>query len=284
MLACARVGAIHSVVFGGFSSESLRDRINDSACAMLITADGGYRRGQMLPLKQMADEALKDTPVDQERRSSCKRDPGSAFPVHVQEGRDHWYHRLMQDASPVCRARADGQRGHAVHPLHVRHHREAEGHRAHDRRLHGRHLRLLQARVRPQGHRRLLVHGRHRLGDGPQLRRLRAAGRRRDGVHLRGRAGLAGEGPVLEPRRTPRRHRVLHGAHGHPRVHALGHRLAGEARSVVAAAAGIGGRADQPGGLGLVPPEHREASAARSSTRGGRPRPARSSSRRCRAS
>ncbi len=62
MLACARIGAIHSVVFGGFSAESLRDRINDSQCRLLITADGGYRRGSLVPLKQMADEALRDTP------------------------------------------------------------------------------------------------------------------------------------------------------------------------------------------------------------------------------
>ena len=62
MLACARIGAVHSVVFGGFSSESLRDRINDAQATVLVTADGGYRRGQIVPLKQMADEALRDTP------------------------------------------------------------------------------------------------------------------------------------------------------------------------------------------------------------------------------
>jgi acetyl-CoA synthetase len=55
MLACARIGAVHSVVFGGFSSESLRDRINDAEASVLITADGGWRRGQVVPLKQMAD-------------------------------------------------------------------------------------------------------------------------------------------------------------------------------------------------------------------------------------
>ena len=59
MLACARIGAIHSVVFGGFSPESLRDRINDAQCKLLITADGGYRRGHVIPLKRNADKALE---------------------------------------------------------------------------------------------------------------------------------------------------------------------------------------------------------------------------------
>ena len=97
MLACARIGAVHSVVFGGFSAESLRDRINDSQCTVLVTADGGYRRGQLVPLKQMADEALKETPSIQ-HVVVVQRDQTARFPVHIQEGRDHWYHRLMQDA------------------------------------------------------------------------------------------------------------------------------------------------------------------------------------------
>ncbi|MFL5514083.1 MAG: AMP-binding protein, partial [Gemmatimonadales bacterium] len=62
MLACARIGAVHSVVFGGFSAESLRDRINDAQAVALITADGGYRRGQVLPLKRFADDALAQCP------------------------------------------------------------------------------------------------------------------------------------------------------------------------------------------------------------------------------
>ena len=62
MLACARIGAVHSVVFGGFSAESLRDRINDADAVVLITADGGYRRGQLLPLKRFADAAMAETP------------------------------------------------------------------------------------------------------------------------------------------------------------------------------------------------------------------------------
>ena len=101
MLACARIGAVHSVVFGGFSAESLRDRINDSQCTVLVTADGGWRRGQVVPLKQTADEALKDTPSIQ-HVVIVQRLHGSPVQVHVKEGRDHWYHRLMQDAPYVC--------------------------------------------------------------------------------------------------------------------------------------------------------------------------------------
>ncbi len=103
MLACARIGAIHSVVFGGFSAESLRDRINDSQCRLLITADGGYRRGSLVPLKQMADEALRDTPSIENVIIIRRDESGAArFPVHVLEGRDHWYHRLMQEAANFC--------------------------------------------------------------------------------------------------------------------------------------------------------------------------------------
>jgi acetyl-CoA synthetase len=101
MLACARIGAVHSVVFGGFSSESLRDRINDARATLLITADGGWRRGQVVPLKQMADAALEGTPSIK-NVIVLQRMQGPAAPVHVKEGRDHWYHRLMQDALYVC--------------------------------------------------------------------------------------------------------------------------------------------------------------------------------------
>jgi acetyl-CoA synthetase len=101
MLACARIGAVHSVIFGGFSAESLCDRINDAQASVLITADGGYRRGQIIPLKQTADAALEDTPSIQ-HVILVQRHPHETFPIHVQEGRDHWYHRLMQDAATDC--------------------------------------------------------------------------------------------------------------------------------------------------------------------------------------
>ena len=105
MLACARIGAIHSVVFGGFSAESLRDRINDAQAVLLVTADGGYRRGQIVPLKQMADEALAGTPSIR-NVVVVQRQAGSPIPVDIQEGRDHWYHRLMQHASAHCEPEA----------------------------------------------------------------------------------------------------------------------------------------------------------------------------------
>ena len=104
MLACTRIGAIHSVVFGGFSPESLRDRINDAKAKVLITADGGYRRGQVVPLKRNADRALEETPSIQhvvvvQRRPGALGDEAFAT---MREGRDHWWHRLMADAPRSC--------------------------------------------------------------------------------------------------------------------------------------------------------------------------------------
>ncbi len=100
MLACARIGAAHSVVFGGFSAQSLSDRINDAEAKVLITADGGWRRGEVFPLKATADEALESTAsitsVVVVRRGGNE--------VTMQDGRDHWYHDLMATADPVCAA------------------------------------------------------------------------------------------------------------------------------------------------------------------------------------
>jgi acetyl-CoA synthetase len=101
MLACARIGAVHSVVFAGFSAESLRDRINDAQATLLITADGGYRRGQVLPLKKISDEALTGAPSIR-NVIVVRRDEGAEAHAHIQKGRDHWYHELMADAPPTC--------------------------------------------------------------------------------------------------------------------------------------------------------------------------------------
>ena len=164
----------------------------------------------------------------------------------------------MQDASYECEPEVDGRGGHALHPLHVRHDRQTQGHRAHHRRLSHRRLRDHEVGLRSQGRRRLLVHGRHRLGHRPQLRRLRPARQRRDRGDVRRRAGLAEEGSPLGDRRALRRHDLLHRADRDSRVHEVGHRVAREAQPVVAAADGIGRRADQSRSVDLVSPAHRQ--------------------------
>ena len=105
LLACARIGAAHSVVFGGFSADSLSDRINDAEAKVLITADGGWRRGQAALLKPTADVALADTPsitgVVVVQRTGASGDDAE---IPMTEGRDHWYHDLVAAADAECPA------------------------------------------------------------------------------------------------------------------------------------------------------------------------------------
>ncbi|HXE82353.1 MAG TPA: acetate--CoA ligase [Gemmatimonadales bacterium] len=98
MLACARIGAVHTVVFGGFSAESLRDRINDAGAKVLITADGGYRRGAIVPLKQNADDALSDTPSIE--HVVVLRRTGQTVSFNTK--RDKWWTDLMSKAAADC--------------------------------------------------------------------------------------------------------------------------------------------------------------------------------------
>jgi acetyl-CoA synthetase len=111
MLACARIGATHSVVFGGFSADALRDRINDAQAKVVVTADGGYRRGGEIPLKPAVDEAIQQTPSIE--HVIVYRRTGSQ--VHMEPGRDHWWHELMANASEECPAEALD----AEHPLYI---------------------------------------------------------------------------------------------------------------------------------------------------------------------
>ena len=99
MLACARIGAPHSVVFGGFSAESLRDRINDSQSKILITADGGFRRGNIVPLKATSDEALQDSPSIEKVVVVRRTEQADNRMV---ESRDVWWHDLVAHQSMVC--------------------------------------------------------------------------------------------------------------------------------------------------------------------------------------
>jgi acetyl-CoA synthetase len=100
MLACARIGAAHSVVFGGFSANALVDRITDAQAKAVITADGGWRRGSVVPLKEAVDEALTRTPSVESVVVLERTHSG----VDMQSGRDHWWHELMADADPECPA------------------------------------------------------------------------------------------------------------------------------------------------------------------------------------
>ena len=103
MLACTRIGAPHSVVFGGFSPESLSDRINDATAKVLITADGGYRRGGIVPLKVNADKALEScATIENVVVVARGADLTAELDTHMEAGRDHWYHELIAGASEDC--------------------------------------------------------------------------------------------------------------------------------------------------------------------------------------
>jgi acetyl-CoA synthetase len=111
MLACARLGATHSIIFGGFSSTALIDRINDAGCKLVVTADGGWRRGTEVKLKPAVDEALKATPTVK----GCIVVRRTGTRIHMQAGRDYWWHELMETVDANCPA----EELESEHPLYI---------------------------------------------------------------------------------------------------------------------------------------------------------------------
>ncbi len=127
MLACARLGAPHSVVFSGYSAEALKERINDCGAKVVITSDGGFRRGSPLAIKPNVDQALLGAPkvksviVVQRTKQETKMAPG----------RDYWLHGRDAAGQRRLPRRSPRQRAPALHPLHQRQHGQTEGHSPH---------------------------------------------------------------------------------------------------------------------------------------------------------
>ena len=240
-----------------FSAESLRDRINDAQARLL-----DHRRRRLPPRQRRAAQDRWPTRRSPTRRRSSTRSSCAAVSAdipmhHAVEGRDHWYHELMAQCAARLRAGSDGCRGHALHPLHLGHDRQAKGivHTT------GGYLVGTYATTKwvfdlkeddvywctadigwVTGH-SYVVYG--PLANGATV------------VMYEGAPDWPQKDRFWAIDRALRRDDLLHRADGHPRVHAMGHRLAGEARSVVAAAARIGRRADQPRSVDLVSPAHR---------------------------
>ena len=272
---CSRargIGAAHSVVFGGFSSDSLRDRINDAEarCSSPATARGGAAassRSRRSPTRRWPS-------ARRSRRCSCCGAPArtSRWP----DGRDVWWHDLVPQQSAECPPEpmdaedllyllyTSGTTG------------EAQGHHAHDRRLPHPGRVHAQVRVRPAPrHRRLLVRG--RLSAGSPATRTSSTARSRTGatsVMYEGTPDHPDKDRFWSDRREVRRHDPLHRAHRDPHVHEVGHRSSpsGTTSRRCGCSARSASRSTRRRGSGTGSTS--AASAARSSTRGGRPRPA----------
>ena len=188
MLACARIGAIHSVVFGGFSPDSLANRIQDCASELLITADEGRRGGRKVPLKANADEALKSCPEREERdrgeghrrrRCRCSRAATTTTRRCAPRPRPIARRSRMNAEDPLFILYTSGSTGKPKGVLHT-----TGGYMVWASFTH-------EIVFDYQPGRDLLVHRRCRLGDRPHLYRLRPAGERRDHADVRGHSELS---------------------------------------------------------------------------------------------
>ena len=272
MQACARVGAIHSVVFGGFSAKSVQERIIDAGAVAVLTADEQMRGGKPIALKAAVDEALSLGGCDSIKHVVVYKRTGGQ--VKWTAAARRMAARARGQAGRNLRARVGRSRPSAVHPLYLRLDRQAQRRAALDRRLPAARDSHHEMDVRLQSERRVLVHGRRRLGHGPYLRLLRAACGRRDRDRFRRRAHLSGFDPLLAHDPGPQSKRVLHRTHRDP--------VADQARRATcrknstsrrcAFSAPSASRSIPKPGCGTT---KRSANrAARSSTRGGRRKPA----------
>ena len=233
-----------------------------------VTVDGARRKGKTAPVKAQVDEV--GMPVAR-RPSSCATPASTARWARATSGTT----RRSRQADAGLPGGAARRRAPALHPLLVGLDREAQGHPAHDGRLPDRRRVDPQARLRPQARaRRLLVLGRRRLGHRAQLHRLRPAAERRDVGDVRGRARLPAQGHLVGALRALRRDDLLHRADGDPRLHEVGRRARRALRPLDAAPAGDGRASRSTRRPGCGTGRSSAAGAARSSTPGGRPRPA----------
>ncbi len=254
MLACTRIGAIHTVVFGGFSADALRDRILDLGAKLVVTADGGWRRGKVIELKDAVDEAVAGA-KGVERVIVVRR---TGEPVPMKAGRDLWWHDLMADAPADCApAKLD-----AEHPLFVLYTSGSTGKPKGILHTTGGYLTHVAATSHAvfdlkdedtfwctadvgwvTGHSYVLY--------GPLANGATT-------VMYEGAPNQPGSGPVLGDHREVSGQHLLHRADRDPNLHPLGRRASESARSLLAAPARHGGRADQSRSVDLVSPRHRQ--------------------------
>ena len=255
MLACARLGLVHSVVFGGFSADAIRDRVNDAGASLVITADGGWRRGRVIPLKANVDAALADGACPSVGNVIVLR--RCANDIAWVDGRDVWWDDAIAGQSDECPAAELP----AEHPLYILYTSGTTGkpkgvvHTTAGYMVYTAATAKLIFDLRDDD----IYWCTADIGwvTGAQLHRLRHPRQWRDQRDLRRRAQRTERGSLLGHRREVRRHGAVYGSHGHSDVRALGRRAPQRARSHQPAAARDRRRADQPRCVAVVSPSHR---------------------------